>query len=198
MPRVSLPNTAIARPRGRGSGTSTVSRRRIHHPVLAGNTASRAWFQRKATEYSRHLQRAEDARPLQRTQRKLPGASRIGSCAPLRSNDQVERRAAAPSQPKLLYPDSSIPFENQRRRRRVSAPTQVRSLLVLPRRALPPAMCWSALERAAPDLRGDSTSIPSVLQQSCISANAVGRVDFDQPLRGRRTQHWHDLADHRL
>jgi hypothetical protein len=44
------------------------------------------------------------------------------------SNVPVERRAAAQTRPKLHYPYSSIPSEDQRRRVRVSTPTQVRRL----------------------------------------------------------------------
>jgi len=40
-------------------------------------------------------------------------------------NVEVERHAVAPTEPKLLDPDSSIPSDDQRRRRRVSAATRV-------------------------------------------------------------------------
>jgi len=47
------------------------------------------------------------------------------SCHAHSSNVPVERHVAPLSPPELNYPDSSIPSDDQRRRRRVSAPTQV-------------------------------------------------------------------------
>jgi hypothetical protein len=83
----------------------------------------------------------------------------------LNPNVQVERRAAAPTSPKPLYPDSSIPSDDQRRHRRVSAPTQVR----LPQteadtRPLKPYF---------------STAKPAVNDNSALSSIALGRQGLD-------------------
>ncbi len=43
----------------------------------------------------------------------------------MRSNVTVERHAAVPGSSRLVYPNSSIPSDDRRRRRLVSAPTQV-------------------------------------------------------------------------